>query len=320
MEELISVIVPIFNTDLSTLRICLSCLKKQSYSNLEVLCVDGGSSQTVVDVINDFLSDPRFKLLNTLPGVSHQRNVGIENSRGKFLLFIDSDDFFDEKFIFNLYSALEKNCADIAIPHIHRCDFLEGKQITDIPYKVVQIEETVTEQNYFKYGRSGELVNPIKLYRRNLIGDERFNVDCSYGEDMLFNFELSKKTFITTFVPDAVYYYRVIKGSNSTERRLDKKGLFIVGALASLIKSKRIKNKDAVIGLTNEFDFVFREFYYSLARQKKVKMLFWMIKYKYLYFKRHHGIHDVLFLLFPIMIVSRRNRRAKRMLKKGENV
>lgn len=311
MEELISVVIPVYNTELCALDYCLSCIEAQTYSNFEVICVDGGSSNGAINVIKNYLRDKRFKLIETNANVSTQRNIGIERSIGDYILFIDSDDFFSPQFITLLYSNIKIHSCDVAIPLFHRCDFKEGTLIAKKPYEVSQINEKVTQANYFKYGRPGELVNPIKLYKRSLIGDTRFIDKCSYGEDMLFNYELSKKGFTTCLVPEANYNYRVLVGVNNTKRRLDNKGLFIVKALASIIRSKEIKDKESLIGLYSDFDFVFKEFYYSLARQKRIGGLVWMMQFKPLYFKRHHNIHDILFLLFPIMIVSRRTRKGK---------
>ena len=317
MEELISVIVPIYNTEPHALEQCLNCIKKQDYKNIEVICVDGESDSPTLNVINSFLSDTRFKLINTHWGVSRQRNVGIDNSSGNYILFIDSDDYFETNFITLLYENIKKTSSDVSIPLLHRCVFLDNELVSDTPYKVGPINEKVTMQNYFKYARPGELVNPIKLYKKSLIGDTRFDIKCSYGEDMIFNYELSKKEFFSCFVPEAIYNYRVIKNSNSGERRFHSNGWYTIKVLASIIRSRKIKMKESIDGLYNDFDFVFTTFYYALARRKKFFRLIWMIKYKPVYLKRHHNIHDILFMLFPILIVSRRNRKEKKLLEKN---
>ena len=312
MEEKISIVIPLYNTNPKVLEHCLSCIKMQTYSNIEVLCVDGGSFADTLNVINLFLPDERFKLINTHNGVSHQRNIGIENSEGDYILFVDSDDYFGKDFVRLLYENMKNNGADVSIPLLHRCVYLGDELVSDTPYNVGAIYEKVTKQNFFKYARPGELVNPIKLYKKSLIGNTRFDINCSYGEDLLFNYELSKKGFISCFVPDAIYHYRVIMNSNSGERRFHSNGWYIVKVLASIIKSKEIIDKDSIEGLNKDFDFVFTTFYYALARRKKLLRLIWMMQFKWIYLKRHHNIHDILFMLFPIIIVSRRNRKAKK--------
>ena len=308
MDELISVIVPILNTDPRALDCCLSCIQFQTYRNIEVLCVDGGSYLPTLDIIDKYLRDERFKLIKTCSGVSHQRNTGIDHCSGSYILFIDSDDYFNYDFISLLYKCIKKSGADVAIPLLHRCVYQNDTLISDVQYDAGPVNETITMQNFFKHVRSGELVNPVKLYNRKKIGKTRFDTNYSYGEDLLFNFELSKKEFSSCFSPDAIYYYRVISNTNSGERRFNTKGWNIVKRISSIIRSKEITMKEAVEGLYNEFDFVFTTFYYAFARQKNIKMLVWMIQFKSLYLKRHRNIHDILFMLFPVLIVAWRNR------------
>lgn len=311
MEELISIIVPIYNTRPDYLNFCLKQLQNQTYKNIEVICVDGGSVFETLTIINSYLCDDRFKLIKTTCGVSHQRNVGIDNCKGAYVCFVDSDDFVDNCFISYLYSSITTSKTDIAIPLIYRCEFEGRKLISRKPYDVIQLEERVTNQNFFKYSRIGELVNPVKLYKTSLVKKTRFLEECSYGEDLLFNYYLSKHSYDTSFVPEAIYNYRVILRVNNTGRRLDKKGLYIIKALAAIIKSKEILSNDSVIELYREFDYVFKEFYYSLALNKNIRGLIWISRYKLLYFKNHHGFHDIIFLLFPILVVARRKRKER---------
>lgn len=311
MSELISVVVPVYNTNPHALDLCLSCIQNQTYVNIEVLCVDSSTAEETKNIIKKHLIDTRYKLIETEKGVSNQRNIGIQKSSGKYVLFIDSDDYFDNDFIFNLYRELIETNSDIAIPLICRSEFLDGKLIKEIPYDVHQISETVNEQNYFKYCRNGELVNPIKLYRKSLLETTNFRCESTYGEDLIYNYELSKNGYKTIFVPKSVYHYRVNISNNSTSRRLDKKGLFIVKYLARIIKSKKILDEEAILGLYSEFDYVFNAFFYSFARQKKVFGLLGMTRYKFEYLKRHHNIHDILYLFFPILIVARRSKKKK---------
>lgn len=314
MEELISVIVPVYNTESNALETCFRCLEEQSYQNVEIIIVDGGSNDHTKDIIKHYCSEnKKWRLISTTKGVSHQRNVGIENSNGSFITFIDSDDYFNKNFIRCLYNSLKETESDVAIPMSHRCIYDGDRLIEDIPYDICEIKEQVTQQNYFKYARPAELVETRKLYKASLIKDVKFNLKCSYGEVMIFNYELSKKGFSTCFVPEAIYYFRVIKHSNSAERRFNTKGWYLVKFLASIIRSKIIKSEESLKGLYGEFDFAFLLFYYALARNKKVFRLIWMIQFKPIYLRNHHNIHDILFMLFPIIVVTRRNGKSKRL-------
>ena len=318
-EELISIVIPIFNTELSALNCCLECIQKQIYKNIEVICVDGGSNHNVIQTIKNYLIDCRFILIRTSPGVSHQRNIGIDNSRGRFIIFIDSDDYFDSNYVNNLYLGIKESNADVAIPLTHRCIFSNGILESETAYNIEQVNERINKDNFFKYARYGGLVEVGKMYKAKAIENMEFIENCSYGEDMLFNYELSKKGYNACLVRNAIYNYRVLKGSNSASRRLcNKNGYYIIKKLASIIRSKEIKDKESLKGLYKDFDFVFNSFYYALAREKKIFRLIWMIQFKGLYLRNHHNLHDILYMFFPIFIVGRRNRKTKKMNNNSE--
>ena len=308
---MISVIVPVFNTEINALKKCLSCLSEQTYSNIEVIIVDASTESYIDEVLDAYLKDNRFIKIKDYSNICVGRNIGLDNCHGNYIICIDSDDFFDENFIGHLYRKIKTNDYDVAVPMTHRCVYSDGKLVEEMPYEICEVNERVTKDNFFKYTRPAELVEARKLYKASLIKDVRFDVKCTYGETLLFNYELAKLTFTTCFAPEAIYYYRVIKNSNSGERRFDSKGWYLVKKLASIIRSKEIKDKDAIDGLYNEFDFAFNLFYYALARHKKIFRLIWMIKYKTIYLKRHHNFHDILYMLFPIIVVSHRSKNKK---------
>ena len=316
MEELVSIVVPVFNTKREVLKKCLECLIDQSYQNIEIIVVDDCSNNSSIDILTSY-NDKRIKVFvnEKNNGVSFCRNRGIDNSKGEYIIFIDSDDYCDKNLIKYLYEGIKKYNKDVAVPMTHRCVYFEDKLVEEIVYNIVPVNEKITKENYFKFTRPAELYEARKLYKASLLKDVRFDTKCSYGQTLLFNFELSKKGFTTCFIPEAIYFYNVVKNSNSGERRLNTKGWYLVEAFAKIIRSKEIRDKDAIVGLYNEFDFAFNLFYYALARKKKIFRLFWMNRFKFIYLRRHHGLHDLLYMLFPILIVSHREKKAKKIEK-----
>lgn len=124
----VSVIIPCYNVEIYINK-CIESIIKQSYSNLEVICVDDGSTDDTKNVINELLKkDKRIKYFyKNNGGVSSSRNFGVKNANGYYCCFIDSDDYINEKFVEKLVESLEKNKSFMAV-----CEFdrVYGKHIT----------------------------------------------------------------------------------------------------------------------------------------------------------------------------------------------
>lgn len=113
---MVSIIIPVYNSG-CFLRRCLSSVQNQSYSNIEVLCIDDGSTDNSNEIIKDYASsDKRFRCIcKEHSNAGEARNVGIAASSGKYLMFLDSDDFFAPNMVESaLETALSTN-ADITI-------------------------------------------------------------------------------------------------------------------------------------------------------------------------------------------------------------
>ena len=120
MEEKISVIVPVYNVE-KYLEECLLSIINQSYKNLEIICVNDGSTDNCAKILEEFaIKDPRIVVLTQKnQGLSAARNIGIRASTGAYISFIDSDDYISEDFYLELYSILKDHNADIAWANIN---------------------------------------------------------------------------------------------------------------------------------------------------------------------------------------------------------
>ena len=115
MEELVSVIVPIYNTS-AYLDNCISSILKQDYSNLEIILVNDGSTDDSLSICKKYASnDSRISIIDSQNyGVSHARNLGLQGSRGKYICFVDSDDYVMHDYVSYLTDLIKKNKVDIA--------------------------------------------------------------------------------------------------------------------------------------------------------------------------------------------------------------
>ncbi len=170
MDELISVIIPVYNVE-KYLKICLESVLNQTYQNLEIILVDDGSKDKSGQICDEYSKkDERIKVIHKENGgLSDARNVGIENSFGKYICFIDSDDYIDVKFLENLYSIIKKYNADISV-----CCYKIVSENSDhlkVEEKREYSEEVWNnEQSYKELLLFGKLENYIwnKLFKKSL--------------------------------------------------------------------------------------------------------------------------------------------------------
>lgn len=144
MEDIkISIIVPCYNAS-KYLRECLDSIKNQKYSNLEVICVDDGSSDESVEIIRS--EYPNFILIQKdHSNAGDARNEGIAVASGKYLMFLDADDIFDENLVSTMVNKAEKENADICICSCRGLDDATGEIRNDIEkLKVTYVEGLTT--------------------------------------------------------------------------------------------------------------------------------------------------------------------------------
>lgn len=111
--ELVSIIVPVYNTE-EYLSECLDSLLKQTYKNIEVICIDDGSVDGSVIVLKEYERlDNRVRVYTQdNKGVSYARNVGLDNAQGKYIFFIDSDDYIKSNTIEECIHIIKTECVE----------------------------------------------------------------------------------------------------------------------------------------------------------------------------------------------------------------
>lgn len=100
MDELISVIVPIYNTGKYLVE-CVESLRKQTYSNIEIILVDDGSTDASIEICDEFAEkDSRIRVFHKKnEGSAIAKNFGIQQSRGEYIILVDSDDIVSDRMI-----------------------------------------------------------------------------------------------------------------------------------------------------------------------------------------------------------------------------
>ena len=97
-EKLISLIIPVYNTS-KYLKVCIESLLNQTFKDFEMILVDDGSTDNSVEIIKEYQKqDSRIRLIKeNHNGVGNARNVGLVHAQGKYVQFLDSDDFFEKQ-------------------------------------------------------------------------------------------------------------------------------------------------------------------------------------------------------------------------------
>lgn len=212
---LISIIVPVYKVELYLKR-CLESILMQSYSNWECILIDDGSPDHSGQICDEYnLIDSRFRVFHVENGgVSRARNIGIRNARGKFVTFIDSDDFIDLNFI-----------EELSLPCLadENIDFVQAGCVNYFANGIIS-----PNQKYEKYIGDDKAI--IFKNFRGLVFSKLFNLDkinryaivfdtsMKYGEDMVFTIDYLIHSVKYALVDTIGYYYVQREGSamNST--------------------------------------------------------------------------------------------------------
>lgn len=229
---MISVIVPVYNVE-KYLERCVKSIVAQTYTDLEILLIDDGSTDKSGKMCDDFQqTDSRIKAFHKQNGgLSDTRNYGIEHSAGEFISFVDSDDYIDEKMLETLHRLITENDADLAV--CSAMDVFEGKEVT----QVKEIKEfNLNKVESYKYMLRGDGIPSAcnKLYKRQTVGDVRFPVGKLY-EDGFFTPQILKKVEKTAVTSKPMYYY-FRRADSITTKPFRKGDLDVIEAYDKCVK------------------------------------------------------------------------------------
>lgn len=181
-QPLVSVIIPVYQVE-KTLPKCVNSILQQTFDRFEVILVDDGSPDESGSICNKFSKlDKRVVVIHQKnQGVSAARNNGISNARGKYILFIDSDDYVESDYIEKLYDNRTDFTSCGIVKENEKGDFLSSVEYT--PYA----ESKVIDYEYLY--KCSEIYSPYcKLFLSSIIKSHsiRFPVGIHWGEDGMF--------------------------------------------------------------------------------------------------------------------------------------
>lgn len=236
-EPLLSVIVPIYNTE-DYLERCLNSIINQSYKNLEIILVNDGSTDSSKSICETYKKiDKRIKVINKKNGgLSSARNEGIRLSSGLLITFVDSDDWVN----IDIY----KKC--IRAFTYEKCDVVDFKvayassETNKIDYEKSTYKVRTGEDIIYDYLYRGQTEKcPFsvcrKVYRKDLFDNIKFPVG-KMNEDISTNFKILEKCSKSVNIDSVGYYYFQDNNSSLTSGELKKRNFDLIHSSKELVE------------------------------------------------------------------------------------
>lgn len=204
MTPQISVIIPVYNGE-ENIPVSLNSLMEQTFSNFEVVIIDDGSTDSTAKVIEKYLkNDKRIKYIyQENAGVAMARNKGLENATGKYISFLDADDYYDKTFLDKMYSKITKSDYDVCY-----CS-----------YNIITPNKSFKKSSTYKQGNilvdyilgkvaihtTGWMIKKELLQEKNIA----FPDGISWGEDFEFFCKVLASTNKVTYVSEHLTNYHL---------------------------------------------------------------------------------------------------------------
>lgn len=223
---MISIIVPVYNVE-DYLPQCLNSIITQKYVNWECILIDDGSTDNSGLICDSYSQkDNRITIIHQAnQGVSVARNNGIKCATGQYITFVDSDDWIDENYLNSLLKGLYSNSDIVASGLIQ--EFPDNTTKTLVPPQNYSFSLNEEHTNIFvEMNKLSLFYGPVaKLYKHSII--KKYNIsfpeNCSYGEDLIFNYQYLSHIKEITCMSVVNYHYRIIgSGTLSSRFRPDR--------------------------------------------------------------------------------------------------
>lgn len=209
MNKTVSIIVPVFNVE-GYLEQSIQSVLNQTFKDIEIILVDDGSTDNSSKICDNYSKlDKRIRVIHQKnKGLSGARNTGLRFASGKYIFFLDSDDWIEEKTIEKLYQIAEKDYSDVVVCNVNLCSSVLEK--ISKRYWPFSSEMKMMSKNIYPYF----LIQPCwawnKLYKHSFLKENRlFFVEGILYEDVPFFVDVFFKAKIVSFTPDFLYNYRV---------------------------------------------------------------------------------------------------------------
>ena len=224
MSSVVSIIIPVYNVA-PFLEVCLQSVADQTFKEWECILVDDGSTDGSGVICDNWLEkDQRFRVIHqSNRGVSVARNTGISVAVGKYMVFVDADDWVEETYLSDLLEKSDDS-VDMILSGIvqERTDGISRI----CPSRVINLKLSAGNHSTDWVEYINLLYGPTAiLYKNSIIKDKSliFPEKQSLGEDMIFNLSYLDHSSNVLIIPKADYHYRILEGDSlSTKYRVNR--------------------------------------------------------------------------------------------------
>lgn len=222
MEDLISIIIPVYNTEEYLVQ-CLESLIAQTYRNIEIILINDGSTDNSLSICQEYAS--RYSFIKVYSqdnaGQGSARNLGIGKCSGDYIMFVDSDDWVDREIVQKLYDNIKVSNSNIAV-----CNFM--KTYIDQFDRYYRLEEKISSGRIVILEEEKNLLNSISVYacgkliKRDIFEQYLLKFPNHFFEDAVLMPIVYVLADRLSFIGDALYYYRNRTGSTvNSDKMLD---------------------------------------------------------------------------------------------------
>ena len=265
----VTVVVPVHNAE-KYLTECLDSLTHQTLIDIEIICINDGSTDASKLILDDYASkDHRIKVVEQeCKGVSSARNAGIVLARGEYILFVDADDYIAHRTCEYLLSVAKEAASDIVVFGGKSFPSLVWADKSFPVHSITYSGDEVVHALLYEPGSRPFAWN--KLYSTSLLRSSslRFAEELSIGEDQLFQFEAFPEARRITFVEDQLYFYRIHSASaigsiaNEVDTRLEMH-VSLAEKVVESWSSKGLTSLHATSIICWIVDFLYEDFFMS---------------------------------------------------------
>lgn len=224
MKDKISIIIPVYNVE-KYLDKCLNSVLNQTYNNIEVICINDGSKDSSLNLLNNYSSiDKRIKVFSREnKGLLYTRVDGVKKATGEYIVFLDSDDWIDDDYIETLYNNFDSKKINLV-----RCNMRLVKDENTVISNKKDFENAVIERKeiYKELCRNYKFNNAVRqIFKKSLIIDniDEIETKISLGEDLEFNLCLYQN--INSIKTIDYYGYNYRQNSTSITKKLSAERL-----------------------------------------------------------------------------------------------
>jgi len=285
-QKLVSVIIPVYNVQ-DYLKRCIESILMQSYTNLELILVDDGSSDESANICDFYeKKDSRVRTIHQENhGQAYARNRGLDIAKGEWISFVDSDDWIEPTMIETLFSIANAHNAGVASCAINE---VYGTRIKRNEHLNNEVSIFSSDEAVFDLLRQKKIRFEVwnKLWHRNVIGESRFRKGL-LCEEVAFDFDLFYKTNKIVHINKPLYNY-VVQRPGNTISSFKKTKLYIFEEFKKMLQKyssvNNIKLKKTMSCLGTKFAV---NLYLSAVRfnEEKSTLIFLKKQFNYFFYK-----------------------------------